>query len=60
MSARCRSRPHPMAALRNVRAIRAYEKAGFVRQPFSPAEQTARYGPGDYADTVVLLQRMPP
>ena len=39
---------------RNVRAIRSYEKAGFVRLDLSQAEQSQRYGPGEYHDTVVL------
>jgi RimJ/RimL family protein N-acetyltransferase len=41
---------------RNPRAIRAYEKAGFVEQPITNDEQTAIYGPGDYADNVLLLK----
>lgn len=39
---------------RNVRAIRAYEKAGFTRLPLSTEEQAARYGAGEYHDTVVM------
>lgn len=39
---------------RNARAIRSYEKAGFVPSHLSPAEQTVRYGPGEYRDTVTL------
>lgn len=36
---------------RNPRAVKAYERAGFVRRPLSPA-QLAHFGPGDYHDTV--------
>lgn len=43
---------------RNVRAIAAYERAGFVRMALSNEEQAALYGPGDYDDTVVLRKRM--
>ena len=39
---------------RNVRAIRSYEKARFVRMAIDEAEQTALYGQGEYRDTVVL------
>lgn len=40
---------------RNRRAIRAYEKAGFVLVPMSARQQAETYGPGDYDDTVVLI-----
>jgi diamine N-acetyltransferase len=43
---------------RNPRAIRAYEKAGFVRRPMPAEEQAARFGPGDYPDTVVMIREM--
>ena len=39
---------------RNVRAIRSYEKAGFVRLAISEAEHVALYGQGEYRDTVVM------
>lgn len=39
---------------RNPRAIRSYQAAGFIETPMSQAEQTNRYGPGDYSDTVVM------
>jgi len=39
---------------RNVRAIRSYEKAGFVQLEFTQDEQTARFGPGEYHDTVIM------
>ena len=39
---------------RNVRAIRAYEKASFARMTLSADELAAIYGPGEYRDTVVL------
>jgi RimJ/RimL family protein N-acetyltransferase len=39
---------------RNPRAIHAYQKAGFVLVPMTMQEQIASYGPGDYADAVVL------
>jgi diamine N-acetyltransferase len=41
---------------RNPRAIRAYQKAGFTVVPMSAREQAETYGPGDYDDTVVLVQ----
>jgi RimJ/RimL family protein N-acetyltransferase len=43
---------------RNPRAIRAYQKAGFALVPMTTKEQTALYGPGDYADSVVLRKRL--
>ncbi|HET6351845.1 MAG TPA: GNAT family N-acetyltransferase [Coriobacteriia bacterium] len=43
---------------RNPRAIRAYEKAGFVQVPMSAEEQERLYGAGDYTDTVVMLRRL--
>jgi diamine N-acetyltransferase len=39
---------------RNLRAIHAYENAGFTRLSLSRAEQDIRYGPGEYHDTVIL------
>jgi RimJ/RimL family protein N-acetyltransferase len=39
---------------RNVRAIRSFEKAGFVRLDLTQREMAARYGPGEYRDTVVM------
>jgi RimJ/RimL family protein N-acetyltransferase len=39
---------------RNVRAIRSYEKAGFVRLDLSQDEQAHRYNPGEYHDTVTM------
>jgi diamine N-acetyltransferase len=39
---------------RNLRAIRSYEKAGFVRVDLTQREMAARYGPGEYRDTVVM------
>jgi RimJ/RimL family protein N-acetyltransferase len=44
---------------RNLRAIRAYKKAGFRHVELSRKEQEAEYGPGDYEDTVVLVRHMP-
>lgn len=41
---------------RNARAIRAYRKAGFEFATLGSAEQARRYGPGDYADTVVFIR----
>lgn len=43
---------------RNRRAIAAYERAGFQLLPLSPAEQRAKYGEGDYEDSVVMLKRI--
>jgi diamine N-acetyltransferase len=40
---------------RNHRAIRAYEKAGFVLVPMTAQQQVEAYGPGDYDDSVVLI-----
>lgn len=45
---------------RNERAIASYARAGFVLLPLSNDEQAARYGPGDYPDTVVLCKSMAP
>src|SRR5690606_20717926 len=42
-------------SVRNRRAIRAYQKAGFVLVPMTAQEQIDTYGPGDYDDTVVLI-----
>jgi diamine N-acetyltransferase len=39
---------------RNLRAIRAYEKAGFVPLPLSPLEQAALYGATEHYDTVAM------
>lgn len=44
---------------RNLRAIRAYEKAGFVQTPMSQEQQALLYGAGDYTDTVVMLTPNP-
>jgi RimJ/RimL family protein N-acetyltransferase len=43
---------------RNERAIRAYARAGFERVEMSAEEQTRRFGPGDYSDSVVLIRRI--
>jgi diamine N-acetyltransferase len=43
---------------RNPRAIRAYARAGFVQLPLTDEEQRALYGPGDYADTVVMQKKV--
>jgi diamine N-acetyltransferase len=42
---------------RNPRAVRAYQKAGFVVVPMPIDEQVDAFGPGDYEDTVVLIKR---
>ncbi|MDP2183229.1 MAG: GNAT family N-acetyltransferase [Actinomycetota bacterium] len=39
---------------RNARAIHAYAKAGFTLLPPSNGQQTEVYGPGDYADAIVM------
>jgi RimJ/RimL family protein N-acetyltransferase len=44
---------------RNLRAIRAYAKAGFARLSLTNEQQAEIYGPGDYRDTVVMHQRWP-
>lgn len=41
---------------RNPRAIRAYEKAGFVMSPMSSKEQVDRYGAAEYTDSIVLTR----
>lgn len=41
---------------RNNRAIRAYAKAGFTRKALTNEEQVERFGPGDYADAVVMAK----
>jgi RimJ/RimL family protein N-acetyltransferase len=43
---------------RNPRAVRAYQKAGFVIQPMTTQRQIDAYGAGDYDDTVVLVKRL--
>jgi RimJ/RimL family protein N-acetyltransferase len=43
---------------RNQRAIKAYDRAGFVLQPLTPAQQAALYGPGDHYDTVVMCLKL--
>jgi RimJ/RimL family protein N-acetyltransferase len=43
---------------RNPRAIRAYQKAGFVLLPMSAQEQVDTYGAGDCNDTVVLVKHV--
>ena len=40
---------------RNHRAIRAYQKAGFVIVSMTPKQQDEIYGPGDYEDAVLLI-----
>lgn len=42
---------------KNLRAIRAYEKAGFHQVECNMQEQTLRYGPPDYEDCIVLIKR---
>lgn len=46
-------------SLRNPRAVRAYQKAGFALAPMTVERQTELYGPGDCSDTVVLRMRLP-
>jgi diamine N-acetyltransferase len=43
---------------RNIRAVRAYEKAEFKRLPLSNDEQAAIYGPGEYRDTTVMRRHL--
>jgi RimJ/RimL family protein N-acetyltransferase len=43
---------------RNPRAIRAYQKAGFVVVPMSAQQQADTYGVGDYEDTVVMVMHV--
>jgi RimJ/RimL family protein N-acetyltransferase len=44
---------------RNPRAVRAYQKAGFVLLTMTQGQQAERYGVGDYPDTVVLRMTLP-
>jgi RimJ/RimL family protein N-acetyltransferase len=41
---------------RNPRAIRAYEKAGFVQLPLSIGEAEAQWGASDYFDSVYMVK----
>jgi RimJ/RimL family protein N-acetyltransferase len=41
---------------RNPRAIRAYEKVGFVRVPATPAEIAADWGGVDHPDSVLMIR----
>jgi diamine N-acetyltransferase len=43
---------------RNLRAIRAYEKAGFQKVDLPTEEAEAKYGPKDYVDSVYMVKRM--
>lgn len=43
---------------RNPRAVHTYEKAGFQLSDMSPRAAAERYGPGDYADEVVLIKKL--
>jgi len=45
---------------RNPRALRAYQKAGFVLSPMSARVQRGTWGPGDYEDTLVLIKGVSP
>jgi RimJ/RimL family protein N-acetyltransferase len=42
---------------RNPRAIRAYEKVGFVRVPATPEEIAADWGGVDHHDSVLMIRR---
>ncbi len=42
---------------RNKRAIRSYEKSGFVKLNISQDEQKRLYGPGDYYDDVLMIRK---
>ena len=45
---------------RNLRAIRAYEKAGFQRVEMTPEEQEKEYGPGECSDSVIMIKNLKP
>ncbi len=45
-------------SLRNQRAVRAYEKAGFHKSNLSHDAQIRIYGPGDYSDTITLEREL--
>jgi RimJ/RimL family protein N-acetyltransferase len=44
---------------RNPRAIRAYEKAGFARSPFSLERAREEWGQSDCVDSVYMVNTMP-
>lgn len=46
-------------SVRNPRAIRAYEKIGFVRQNLTAGEAQAIWGVSDYFDSVYMVKTMP-
>jgi len=41
---------------RNPRAVRAYEKVGFVRVPATAEEIAAAWGAEDHADSVLMIR----
>ncbi len=43
-------------SVRNIRAIKAYEKAGFKRIEMTLDQQRREYGPCDYKDNIVLAK----
>jgi diamine N-acetyltransferase len=43
---------------RNPRAIRAYEKAGFVRRPATPEQIRSEWGGVDHHDSVLMTKQM--
>ena len=45
---------------RNPRAVRAYEKAGFVRTPATPEEIESEWGGVDHHDSVLMIRRDDP
>jgi RimJ/RimL family protein N-acetyltransferase len=45
---------------RNPRAIRAYEKIGFVKLSLSVEEARQIWGPNDYFDSVYMVKAVPP
>jgi len=45
---------------RNPRAIRAYEKIGFVKLPLSAEEARNTWGPNDYFDSVYMVKTILP
>jgi len=43
---------------RNPRAIRAYEKAGFIQVSATPEEIQAEWGGVDHSDSVLMIREM--
>jgi RimJ/RimL family protein N-acetyltransferase len=42
----------------NARAVRAYERAGFIALPLPREEQEQRFGPCEHRDTITMVKRI--